>query len=150
VYYYTTRFYNKTLTCISFYCKIIGNCVILHWYAISASKIIIIVFFALETNTGDVGGFLLVQHYWEVNICCELLNPGLWQFIEAIMCLPQTRHLSWWMKMNGIQMVSPYCMYCSVPKGTSKDEATLNSKKNQAHSLSCYWILLVWRHQAVS
>jgi len=31
----------------------------------------------LETNTGDVGGFLQVQHYWGVNICCELLNPGL-------------------------------------------------------------------------
>jgi len=38
---------------------------------------IIIIGFVLETNTGDFGGFLQVQHYWGVNICCELLNPGL-------------------------------------------------------------------------
>jgi len=40
VYYHITRFYNKTLTFLSFYCKIIGNYVILH---ISTCKIIIIV-----------------------------------------------------------------------------------------------------------
>jgi len=45
-------------------------------YAISASKIII-VFFVIETNTGYVGGFLRVQHYWGVDISRELLNPGL-------------------------------------------------------------------------
>jgi len=28
-------------------------------------------------NTGYVGGFLQVQHYWGVNIIRELLNPGL-------------------------------------------------------------------------
>jgi len=39
-------------------------------------KIITIVL-VLETNTGDVRGFLQVQHYWEVNICSELLNAGL-------------------------------------------------------------------------
>jgi len=34
-------------------------------------------------------------------------------------------------------LVSPrrmYCTYFGVPKGTSRDEATSNSKKNQAHS----------------
>jgi len=38
----------------------------------SASKTIIVVF-VLETNTGYVGGFLQVQHYWEVNISCDLV-----------------------------------------------------------------------------
>jgi len=33
--------------------------------------------FVLENNTGDVGGFLQVQHYWGVNICCK--NLGLWK-----------------------------------------------------------------------
>jgi len=42
----------------------------------SASKVIIVVF-VIETNTGYVGGFLQVQHYWGVNINRELLNPGL-------------------------------------------------------------------------
>jgi len=70
VYFYTTRLYNKTLTFTSFYYKIIGTYVILHWYALSASKIIISVY-VLETNTGDFGGFIQVQHYWGVNICCE-------------------------------------------------------------------------------
>jgi len=28
--------------------------------------------------------------------------------------------------------------YCGEPKGTSMDEATSNSKKNQAHSFGCY------------
>jgi len=71
VYYHTTRFYNKTLTFTSFYFK---NC----YPEISASKIIIAVF-VIETNTGYVGGFLQVQHYWGVNISCELLNPDLWK-----------------------------------------------------------------------
>jgi len=76
VYYCTKRFYNKTLTFTSFYFK---NYVILNWYTISASKIVIMVF-VRETNTGYVGGFLQVQrHYWGVNISRELLNPGLWK-----------------------------------------------------------------------
>jgi len=37
----------------------------------------IIIVLVLETNTGDVGGFLQVQRYWGVNISFELLNPGL-------------------------------------------------------------------------
>jgi len=54
-----------------FTAKIIGNYVILHWYVISASKIINIVF-VLETNTDDV-------HCWGVNICRDLLNPVIWK-----------------------------------------------------------------------
>jgi len=47
----------------------------------------------LETNTGDVGGFLQVQHYWGVNICCELQNPGLWklQMIHWSYHMPTTK-----------------------------------------------------------
>jgi len=47
----------------------IENYVILYWYAISASKIIAVVVF--KSNTGDVGRFLQVYHYWGVNICCK-------------------------------------------------------------------------------
>jgi len=54
--------------------------------------------------------------------------------IEAITCVLQNRHFSWWAKMNGIQrrpLVGPwrmYCTYCSVPKSISRDEVTSNSK----------------------
>jgi len=59
-------------------------------------------------------------------------------------------------KMNETQgrtLVSPWkmhCTYCGVPKGTSRADATSNSEKNQARSLSRYRITLVWRHQLVS
>jgi len=69
---------------------------------------------------------------------------------------PPNQRFSLSAKMNGTQkrtLVSPWrmhCTYCGMPKGTSWDEATLNSEKNQAHSLGCYWVTLVWRHQAGS
>jgi len=135
VYYYRTRFYNKTLTFTSFFAANHWN---LRHSALSTSKISIVVF-DLETNTGDVGGFLQVQHNWGVN-SYELLNPGTYmkimdRFIEVITCLPQNRHLLWWAKMNGTQrrvLLSPwriYYMHYGVPKGTSRDKATSNSKK---------------------
>jgi len=71
--------------------------------------------------------------------------------MEAITCLPQNRHFSWWTKMNGTQrraMLSPWrmhCMYSGMAKGTSWAEATLSSKKNQAHSLSHCWVTQVWK-----
>jgi len=43
---------------------------------INASKIIIIAF-ALQTNTDDIGGFLQVQHYLGMNICCKVPNIEL-------------------------------------------------------------------------
>jgi len=65
-------------------------------------------------------------------------------------------HTFWGVKMNGTQrkaLVCPlrmYCMYNGVAKGTSQAEATLNSEKYQACSLSHCWVTQVWRHQAVS
>jgi len=49
--------------------------------------------------------------------------------------------------------VSPWrmhCMYCGMPKSTSRIEATSNSEKNQACSLSLYQVTLVWRRQLVN
>ena len=49
--------------------------------------------------------------------------------------LPPNRHLSLSAKMNGTQrrtLVSPrrmHCMYCGMPKGTSRAEVTSNSEK---------------------
>ena len=54
---------------------------------------------------------------------------------EAYHVLPLNRHFSLSAKMNGTQrrtLVSPWrmhFMYCSIPKGTSQDEAMLNSEK---------------------
>jgi len=142
VYYHITRFYNKTLTFISFFVKIIGNYVILYWYAISTSKIIMTVL-VLETNTGDVGGFLQVQHYWGVNIHCELLNPELWMihwshYVPTTKLTPFVVSKDEYCRTQRRALVSPwrmYCMYFGVPKDTLSD---VEQKKNQAHSLIHY------------
>jgi len=44
---------------------------------------------------------------------------------------PPNRHFSLSVKMNGTQrrtLVSPYCMYCGMPKGTSWAKVTSNSE----------------------
>jgi len=136
VYYWRTRFCNKTLTFTSFCCKIIGIYVIQHWYAISASKIIIVVF-VLETNIGDVGGFLQVQHYWGVNSCYDLLNPGLWKLwtIHWSRHVPTTKSTPFvvsedeWDTKEGPGKSMKNVLHYGVPKGTSRDKATSNSKK---------------------
>jgi len=62
--------------------------------------------------------------------------------MEAITCLTQNRHFSWWTKMNGTQRragVSPWkmhCMYSGMAKGTSRAEATLNSEKIKSVALA--------------
>jgi len=33
--------------------------------------------------------------------------------------------------------------------GTSRDEVTSNSEKNQAFSVSCYQVMFVWKHQSL-
>jgi len=77
MYYYTTRFYNKTLTFTSiFTAKSLETMLSDTDMQETPLKIITIVL-VLETNTGDVGDFLQVQHYWGVNICCELINASL-------------------------------------------------------------------------
>jgi len=76
--------------------------------------------------------------------------------MEAIMCLPQNQHYSWWAKMNGIQrkaLVSPWrmhWMYSGIAKGTSWVEVTSNSKKNQAlaDGLGHCRVTQTWRHQS--
>jgi len=77
------------------------------------------------------------------NQCSRYENYGRFLLgIEAITCLPQNRHFLWWAKMNGTQrraLISPWrmhCMYSGMAKGTSQAEATMNSEKNQACSLS--------------
>jgi len=67
VYYHTIRRQSLSLLCT-------GNYIILHW-----SQWVPDSFFILCTNTDDFGGFLQVQHYWWVNICCKILNLGLWK-----------------------------------------------------------------------
>jgi len=71
--------------------------------------------------------------------------------MEAITCLPQNRHFSWWAKMNGTQrrtLVSP-CIACTevwqkAPLGLKWRQTV----KNQARSLSHCWVMGVWRHQS--
>ena len=69
---------------------------------------------------------------------------------------PPNQRFSLSAKLNGTQrmtLVSPRRMhytYCGEPKGTSQAEATLNSEKIQARSLSRYQVTLVQRHQAGS
>jgi len=64
------------------------------------------------------------------------------QLIEAIMCLPQNRHLLWWAKMKGTQkraLVSPWrmlCMHSSMAKGTSQAEAMSSSEKIKSVALA--------------
>jgi len=156
VYCHTTRFYSKTLTFTSFYC---GNYVILHWYARNKRLKNNYHCFGFRHYTGDVGGFLQVQHYWGVNIHCKLLNPGLWK----LWTIHWSHHMSttkltplvvsedeWDTKEGPSKSVKNvlYVLWCA--KGTSRNKATSNSKKNQAHSLIRYWVTLVWRHEAVS
>jgi len=157
VYYHTIRFFNETLTFTSFYFK---NYVILHLYAISASKIIIVVF-AFETNTGYVGGFLQVQQYtyWEVNISRELLNPGLWKL--------RTFHWS-----HHVSTTKLTHFVVNEDEGDTKEGAGKSMKnalyvqwhgkrhlsgwsdveqwKNQDRSLSHCRVTRVWRHQSGS
>jgi len=135
VYYCTTRFYNKKLTFTSFYFK---SYVILHWYVISTSKIIIIVFFLFSKLIQ-----VMLEAFYRFNITGEwILVMNCWiqvyenyrRFIEAITCLPQNWHLLWWAKMKGTlkrALVSPWrmlCMYSGMAKGTSRAEAMLNSE----------------------
>jgi len=35
-----------------------------------------------------------------------------------------------------------HCTYCGMPRGTSQADQW----KNQACTLSCYWVMLVWKH----
>ena len=70
--------------------------------------------------------------------------------------LAPKRHLSLSAKRMGHQrrtLVSPwrmYCTYCGMPKSTCRAEATSDSEKNQARSLSRRRVTLVWRHQSVT
>jgi len=80
-------------------------------------------------------------------------NYGQFPFqMEAIVCLPQNRHFSMWVKMNGTEsrgLVSPWrmhCMYSGMTKGTFWAEAISNSK---TYSLSDCQVTFVWRHQSV-
>jgi len=123
------RFYNKTLTFTSFCFKIIGNYVILYWYAISTSKNNHHCF-VLEINTGDIGGFLQVQHYWGV-LNLKLQTISIWNWSHHV---PTTfRGEQRWMgHKGGPWYVSPRRMHfkCSgMAKGTCRAAATLNSEK---------------------
>jgi len=112
--------------------------------------------FVLETNTGDVGGFLQVQHYWGVN---KVLNLVLWM-LQMISVWNWSHHVpttkltpfvgskdEWDTKEDPWRM---HCKYSSMAKGTSRALVMSNSKKNQARSLSHCQVTQVWRHQAVS
>ena len=57
--------------------------------------------------------------------------------------------------MNGTQsrtLVSPWIhwTYCGMPERHLSGWSDINQWKNQAHSLSCYGVALVWRHQSVT
>jgi len=50
--------------------------------------------FVLQTNADDAGGFLQVQHYWGVNICCKVLNLGSMKIAEPS-CAYQKVYTFW-------------------------------------------------------
>jgi len=69
VYYYRTRFYNKTLSFTFFCSKSIGIYVIQHWYAISTSKIIV-------TVSGKTGLITSIKKWWfKYSRCCNYNLP---------------------------------------------------------------------------
>jgi len=70
--------------------------------------------------------------------------------IEAITCLPQNRHFSWWAKMNGTQrraLVSPWRIHCMIQWWGKRQKQCRTMKKSS--NLSHCWVMLVWRHQSV-
>jgi len=132
VYYHTITYHKILLTFASFYSKIIGNYVILHWCAISSSKNNYRCF-VLETNTGDVGCFLQVQHYWvstkyrSMKITHDFslkLKPS-----RAYHKIDTFRGEQRWMGHNLVSPWRMYCMYSGMAKGTSQAEVTSNSEK---------------------
>jgi len=94
----------------------------------------------------------IIQQYESTTVWKEPLHQS--SYYEN--CVPQNQHFSWWAKMNETQrraLLSPWrvhFMNSGTSKGTFRDEATSNNKKNQAHRLSHYWVTLVWRHQLIS
>jgi len=73
VYYYTKRFYNKTLTLFtSKSLETMSSFTNMH----KAPLKIITILFVLETNTGNVGGFNITGE-WIFFV--TILNPGLWK-----------------------------------------------------------------------
>jgi len=71
VYYYATKFYNKTLTFTSFFS---AKSLVQHWYAISASKIIIVGFVFKKLIQVMLEAFYRFTEEWI--FVCELLSPG--------------------------------------------------------------------------
>jgi len=58
--------------------------------------------------------------------------------MEAITCLLQNWHFSWWAKINGTQrraLVSPWRMHCINSGGTFLGWSDIEQRKNQVHSL---------------
>jgi len=86
---------------------------------------------------------LCSTHYTAVQTCNQSSpyeNYGRFLLqMEAILCLPQNWHFSWWAKMNGRALVSPWrmhCVYSGMAKGTSRAEATSNSEKIEPVALA--------------
>jgi len=141
VYYHTTRFYNKAVTVTSLYWQP-------GWKLCHAALIAISAFksnyrcFVLWTNTDDVRGFLQVQHYWGVNICCKVLNLHLWKLwtrnwshhVPTTKSTPFVVSKDEWDTKEGTG--KSMNMYSSMVEGASWAEATSNSEKYQVHSLS--------------
>jgi len=93
------------------------------------------------------------QQLFEKNLCNQISNfKNYGQFplwMEAITQIPQNRDWNFlqWAKMKRRALVSPWrmhSMYSSMIKGISFAKVMSNSQ------VSHCWIMLVWRHQAVS
>jgi len=114
----------------------------MHWYALGTSKKIIVVF-VTKTNTGYVGGFLQVQHYWGVNISHELLYQGLWKLrtIHWSHHVPTTKLTPFMVSEDegdtkegpGKSMKN---VYSGTAKGTSRAETMPNSEKIKSVALA--------------
>ena len=62
--------------------------------------------------------------------------------------LPPNQHFSLSAKMNGTQrriLVSMHCMYCGMPKGTSRDETALNSEKIMSYEKIIFLVIIELR-----
>jgi len=153
VYYHTIRFYKETLTVTaSLYWK-------LHYtarIATSASKNNYHCF-VLKTNTDYVGGFLQVYHYWWVNICCKVLNLGLWKlwtrnwshYIPTTKSTPFMVSKDEWDTKKGPGKSMKNALYVlQHGKRHLLGWSDVEQRKYQAHILSHCRITWVGRHQA--
>jgi len=141
-----SRVHNNSLLVLFIQYTVMKYCMVLHWYNI----------LPVYKYTNNFQLVVRINN-WLKNFCNQKEPVWKLQMISVTngnLHMPTTRSTlfvvskdEWDAKEGPWRM---HCMYSSVAKGTSGAEGTLNSKKNQARSLSHCRVMRVWRHQSVS